>query len=176
MSEENKTNLNVSAGPEPAPAVDQTTLNQDPYAAVCLPENTSLQAEDLAALKQTAAKEKWPVETLQQCLCALEASLQAYVSKQASQHQQQQEKWVCQVQEEFGPDWQTEVSCAVRAADMFGGPELRQLLEETGLGNHPVIVRTFQAVARCISEDITPGGSTAVAEDKTFAQALYGKN
>lgn len=65
---------------------------------------------------------------------------------------------------------------AVRAADAFGGPELRALLERTGLGNHLAIVRTFYEIGKSISEDVLPGGKPAAPQDKTFAEALYGNH
>ena len=55
-----------------------------------------------------------------------------------------------------------------------GFPELRELLQSTGLGNHPVIVRTFNEIGKSISEDCMPGGKPAAVQDKTFAEALYG--
>ena len=65
---------------------------------------------------------------------------------------------------------------AVRAARTYGGEELQTLLKETGLGNHPVIVKTFYAIGRATGEDASTGGPAAAQTDKTFAQALYGAN
>ncbi len=163
-----------SAAPQTAPV--QTTQPQDPYAEIVLPENSLLSAQTLAAFKQTAAKVNLPAEALTQWLSHEENRLQAAAEQAQTQHQTQLENWAHQTQETFGPQWQEEVSKAVRAADTFGGPQLRQLLEETGLGNHPVIVRTFHAVAQRICEDVTPGGVPSATADKTFTQALYGKN
>ncbi len=163
-----------SAAPENAPV--QTTQPQDPYAAIVLPENSLLSPQTLAAFKQTATEVNLPAEALSQWLSHEETRLQAAAEQAAQAQQTQLENWARQTQATFGPRWQEEVSKAVRAADAFGGPQLRQLLEETGLGNHPVIVRTFHAVAQRICEDVTPGGAPGVTADKTFTQALYGKN
>lgn len=170
-----KTDLQASsAAPQTAP--EQTTQPQDPYAEIVLPENSLLSAQTLEAFKQTAADINLPAGALTQWLSREENRLAA-AAEQAQQAQQTQlENWARQTQAAFGPQWQEEVSKAVRAADAFGGPQLRQLLEETGLGNHPVIVRTFHAVAQRICEDVTPGGASSATTDKTFTQALYGKN
>ena len=93
----------------------------------------------------------------------------------AQVQKEQRDVWVQQTQELLGDKWQEEVSRAVRAADVFGGVELRQLLEETGLGNHPAIVRTFAQVGKRIAEDISAAGAPGACADKTFTQALYGK-
>lgn len=97
-----------------------------------------------------------------------------FARQMAKETQAQQQQWVQETQAFFGPHWQQEISLAVRAADTFGGPQLRALLEETGLGNHPVIVRTFNEIGKRISEDVSPGGSSSVCADKTFTEALYG--
>ena len=97
-----------------------------------------------------------------------------FARQTAKENEAQKAQWVQETQSFFGPQWQQEVSLAVRAADAFGGPELRALLEETGLGNHPVIVRTFNEIGKRISEDVSPGGSASAGADKTFTEALYG--
>ncbi len=163
-----------SVAPENAPV--QTAQPQDPYAEIVLPENSLLSAQTLAAFKQTAAEVKLPAGALATWLSREENRLAAEAEKAEQAQQAQLENWARQTQETFGPQWQEEVSKAVRAADAFGGPQLRRLLEETGLGNHPVIVRTFHAVAQRICEDVTPGGASSAPADKTFTQALYGKN
>lgn len=155
---------------------DTQTTPQDPYAEVSLPENSLLSVGTLAAFKQTAAQVKLPAESLQTWLSYEEKRLQAASQEAEKNRREEIENWVRQTQEMFGSQWQEEVSKAVRAADAFGGAPLRQLLEETGLGNHPVIVRTFHAVAQRICEDVMPGGAPSATMDKTFTQALYGKN
>lgn len=171
MSE--NTDLHASSAPQNA---DAQNRSQDPYAAVSVTENSRISPDELAAFKQTAAAVNLPAESLQTWLSYEENRLQAAAEQAARQQRAQQENWARQTQEMFGPAWQAEVSKAVRAADAFGGPQLRQLLEETGLGNHPVMVRTFHAVAQRICEDVTPGGASHAQTDKTFTQALYGKN
>ncbi len=54
---------------------------------------------------------------------------------------------------------------AVRARDQFGTPELKALLDESRLGDHPEVVRLFYKVGMAISEDnFVPGGTkTATA-------------
>ena len=154
----------------------QTEQPQDPYAEVSLPENSSLNAQGLAALKQAACEVNLPVAALQKWVSLEENRSQSLAEKATQQNREQLENWARQTQQAFGPAWQEEVSKAVRAADVFGGPELRKLLEETGLGNHPVMVRTFHTVATRICEDVSAGGAASATTDKTFTQALYGKN
>jgi len=54
---------------------------------------------------------------------------------------------------------------------------LRTLLETTGLGNHPEIIRLLYRAGKAISEDHFVGGSAAVnANPRTLAEKLYGPN
>ena len=162
------TDLNASSAPgNPA----QAAQSQDPYAEIGVAENSPLGAAEVANFKQMAAAVKLPAEALQQWLSYEENRLQ----QTAQRTREEQAHWARQTQALFGSKWQEEISKAVRAANAFGGEELRQLLEKTGLGNHPVIVRTFYAVAQRMSEDVSPGGAPSATTDKTFTQALYGK-
>lgn len=77
---------------------------------------------------------------------------------------------------EFGGDKLPEnISLAKKALDTFGTPELRNLLEETGLGNHPEIIRAFYRAGKAISEDgfIAGGGNPSRKSD---ARSLYAKS
>lgn len=63
---------------------------------------------------------------------------------------------------------------AKRAVERFGTPALKQILNDTGLGNHPELVRTFVKVGRLIAPDtIHPTGQPA-GNKPSVAQRLYG--
>jgi hypothetical protein len=77
-----------------------------------------------------------------------------------------------------GPALAENLSVAKKALDAFGTAELRTLLNESGLGNHPEIVRLFFRAGKAISEDRVVTGSTgqAKAGPKSFsdlADVLY---
>lgn len=65
---------------------------------------------------------------------------------------------------EFGGDKLNEnLAVAKRAMDKFGTPELTKLLNESGMGNHPEIIRAFYRAGKAISEDRFVGGGRASA-------------
>jgi hypothetical protein len=76
---------------------------------------------------------------------------------------------------EFGGEKLTEnLAVAKRALDTFGTPELRTLLNESGLGNHPEIIRAFFRAGKAISEDkFVTAGSGSPKGAKDAANALY---
>ena len=62
---------------------------------------------------------------------------------------------------------------ARKAMQAFASPELKQLLAQTGLGNHPEVIRMFVKAGKSISEDGFVQGGTAVAKPKSAAEILY---
>lgn len=68
------------------------------------------------------------------------------------------------------------LSAAARVFDHYGlkkGEGLRQLLDESGLGNNPEMVRLFARIGNDMAEGSFERGST-VTTPKTAEQALYG--
>jgi hypothetical protein len=60
---------------------------------------------------------------------------------------------------EWGPDYTVKLSQAARAARYFGGEELVSLLNESGLGNNPQLIRAFERAGALLGEDTLKGNS-----------------
>jgi hypothetical protein len=109
--------------------------------------------------------------------------------KQQQQIQLQHTNWINDLKQEFGSAFDQRIDIAKRAVDAFGGQELKQLLNETGLGNNPVVVKMFAKIGANILEDqlvradyektagMTPADAKAVMNNKMldpeFRSALY---
>lgn len=145
------------------------------YAGVELPQEARGREEEFASFKRLAAELKLPEETVKKLVeweagCARDG--------RAVEEKNREEilaGWTAQTKEMFGPFYSREIARALDAAQRFGGEELRLLLDATGLGSHPAVVRTFHEIAKQIGEDVSVGGAAAKTTDKTFAEALYGK-
>lgn len=75
---------------------------------------------------------------------------------------------------EFGGDkLQENLGVAKKAMDAYATQPLKDLLEESGLGNHPEVVRLFYRVGKSISEDrfINGAGTGSQSPD---ARRMYG--
>lgn len=48
------------------------------------------------------------------------------------------------------------------ARDTYGTPELKQLMNDTGLGNHPEVIRFFHKVGATLAQDGIHGGGASV--------------
>lgn len=69
------------------------------------------------------------------------------------------------------------VADAKAAVQRFGGDAATRALNETGLGNHPEIIRMMARIGRAIKEDTLEGaakGEAGKEAPKTLGQALYG--
>ena len=76
--------------------------------------------------------------------------------RQLEAHAQQVQGWVesAKSDKEFGgAKFDENLAVAKKALDAFGSPALRKVLDETGLTNHPDMIRTFWKIGQAISED-----------------------
>ncbi len=165
----------VTVGPESSGV--QTPSSQDSFSYENLQpaDGVSFASADWDTFKSLAAELKLSPEQIEK-LVAFEASCaQRKTQAKLDEKRQQSATWANETRALYGAGLEQEIAFALRAANTFGGPELRTLLEETGLGNHPVIIRTLSGIGRTISEDTSAGGVPSAPQDKTFAQALYGK-
>ena len=64
------------------------------------------------------------------------------------------------LKQEWGDSFNAKADAAFRAAKEFGGQELAGVLQQTGLGNHPVFVKMFAKIGETISEDVARGRSS----------------
>ena len=92
------------------------------------------------------------------------------VSQTQEQAQQFREQSEQQLKKEFGNAYSERIKHASNAVKQFGGDELTQVLDQTGLGNHPAVVKAFAEVGKNLAED-TVGGSAKGEFGRTPDQA-----
>jgi hypothetical protein len=69
---------------------------------------------------------------------------------------EQQKAWVDDAKKDAeigGEKFDQNVSVAVKARDSFGTSEFSEMLDSSGLGNHPEMIRFLNRVGKAISED-----------------------
>src|SRR5699024_3254227 len=74
-----------------------------------------------------------------------------------------------------GAKFDENLAAAEQAVKALATPELKELLDNTGLGNHPEMVRLFVKLSPLVREDqgLSTGG-TRGGESKSRADLLYG--
>lgn len=136
-----------------------------------VPESYELKMPEGVQLDSAAAEEFTAIAKelkLDQAAAQKLADIGAKMAtRQAEAHAQLVETWTEQVKtdKEIGGDkLDQNLGIARKAIDTFGSPELKALLNSTGLGNHPEVVKLAFKVGKAISEDRFVQGSPKGAE------------
>lgn len=138
-----------------------------------LPEGMAL--DKSAADSLTAfAKEQGIKPAEAQKLAAIGAQM---VQRQQEAHAQTVSTWIEQVKtdKEIGGDKFDATLATSRAAmETFGTPELKDVLNATGLGNHPALVKFFYQVGKRVSQDEhVNGNGSPNAGEKDPAKIMF---
>lgn len=91
----------------------------------------------------------------------------------ADAFRQQVEDWAAEVKADKELGAPENLAVAVKAVDTFGSPELKSLLNSTGMGNHPEVVRFMLQVGKAISEDKVITGKAPEGKPRDPASVLY---
>ncbi len=131
-----------------------------------VPETYDLKMPEGVELDQAAAAEFTAIAKelkLDQAAAQKLADVGAKMAqRQVEAHAKLVESWAEQVKtdNEIGGDKLAEnLGVARKALEAFGTPGLRDVLNATGLGNHPEVIRAFYKVGKAISEDRFVGGA-----------------
>jgi hypothetical protein len=95
---------------------------------------------------------------------------------QAAAFEQVQTEWVAKAKAdpELGGDkFDANLAVAKKAIDRFAAPDFKTYLNETGLGNHPEMLRMLLKVGQAISEDKHVASNQGNAKARDAAKTLY---
>lgn len=108
---------------------------------------------------------------------ALQQALEEHLRQQQAEAQRLAEEWreaILADKELGGARLRETTHLAALAMDHYGNKEFRELLEHTGLGNHPVLVRAFRDLGRKLAEDSPAQGRPAGTPEDILAK-MYPK-
>lgn len=164
-------------GDKPAEAKTEAKPEGAPeeYADFTSPEGMDLDTEVLGDLKSIAKELNLPQAQAQK-IVDLGVRLQ---QKQAESWTAQIEKWVGEVKsdKEIGGDKLPEnLSIAKKAIDSFGNPQIKALLDSSGLGNNPDVIKMFVNIGKAISEDGFVSGNKNAGTKQSLENRLYGNS
>ena len=155
-----------AAGTTATAPTDATSAQDTKPTEPVVPEAYDLKMPEGVELDQAATTEFTAIAKelkLDQAAAQKLADIGAKMAqRQADAHAQLVETWTEQVKtdKEIGGDKLAEnLGVARKAIDTFGSPELKALLNSTGLGNHPEVVKLAFKVGKAISEDGFVSGS-----------------
>ena len=136
------------------------------------PEGTQFDDAVIGAFSEVAKELNLPQDQAQKVLDKMAPVIAA---RQIEQIQAASTEWAeaAKTDKEFGGDKLAEnLGTAKKALDALATPELRTLLEESGLGNHPEVIRVFYRAGKAISEDRFVSGQ-AGKTNQGDARRLY---
>lgn len=126
-----------------------------------LPEGYELNQEVSEEFTAYARELNLPQDKAQAAVSMGVKLLENAQAKQAEAYAQQISAWRNEVtndKEIGGPALAENLSYAAKVLDTYA-PDLRAVLDETGLGNHPAFVKAFVKIGKAISEDRLVGGA-----------------
>jgi len=160
-----------TTGEQPKPESEKPTPEPIEYTDFVLPDgfeyDQAIAADFKSVAKELGLKQDQAQKLVDFYAKQYQAQVQAF--------QKQIQDWAEQAKKDpviGGADFDKNIGVAVKALDKFGTPELRQVLDNTGLGNHPEVIKFFYNVGKAISEDGFIEGSRKDAP-KSAAEILY---
>ena len=192
MAEEQESTENGAGGEEQAPGAPAgdageggTILAGDPGEAPAeapvVPEQYEFTMPEGMELDEAAAKAAGEVfkelGLTQEQADKLTALRVAEQQANAKAFEAQQQAWAQELQNDpdiGGEQLAANAAIARRAVDKLGDDGLRQLLNETGIGNNPSLFRAFLKMGRLMSEDSGVAEASAQsAPEPNMARRLY---
>jgi hypothetical protein len=148
----------------------------DEYADFKMPEGVQLD-DSLMTDALPLFKEMGLTQDAAQKLVDFQASrVQAEAQKQVDAFNQLKTEWREQSanDKEFGGDaFDENVKFAQAAVNKFGTPELKQLMEDYGVGNHPEMLRFMVKVGKLTAEDVPGSDGVVGSAKKDIVSTLY---
>lgn len=136
-----------------------------------LPEGVELDAKSMDEFKAMAKELKLPKEAAQKMVDLAAQREQARIET----HAKTVADWAESVKadKEIGGDKLAANLAVARKALELGPPELKDLLNASGLGNHPAVVKWALAVGKALSEDNFVPAGNPVDVQGSIASRLY---
>lgn len=161
-----------------APSAEAKPASEVKY-ELKLPDGSPLDPGIISDLT-TFAKEKGIAPEIAQAILEKQhAATQGYAERINKEFEAQKKQWVAQVQgdkEIGGEAFKGNVEIAHRALKAFASDEFVSILESTGLGNHPELVRVFYRIGKQMADDKLVTGSAPGGGKKSPSELLYGKS
>lgn len=169
----------TTEGTKTETSTDSTQTTETKTDEVKVPESYELQMPEGIELDKAAAEEFTTIakelkldQATAQKLADIAAKQQ---QRQVEEHTKLVESWVEQVKSDKdigGDKLEENLGIARKALETFGTPELRDVLNASGLGNHPEVIRAFVKAGKAISEDRFVTGA-AKGNDTDPAKKLF---
>ena len=173
--------------PDPATAEATPPSEQKPDGApekyeFTFPEGVAVDTDTLQKFEPVLKELGLPNDKAQKLADVLLSVRQAEAQAQQERWGEQLKTWESEVRadkEIGGQKFDENLKAAQSALARFGSPELKQLLDSTGLGSHPELIRLCTKIGKAMAEDtFVPGSGSAAAPvtEATFYPTMQTKS
>jgi hypothetical protein len=155
----------------------EVTGAPEEYAEFEVAEGVALDETTLGEFKGVAKDLNLPQESAQKLVDLATQMSQRWADQFTNQVTETRQGWLdaSKADKEFGGDKLGEsLATAKRAIDAYGTPELTQLLNETGIGNHPEVIRFMARAGKGVTETgVVKADQTATGAPASLAERMY---
>lgn len=166
------TTLTTAAPDAPASAPTTTTAKPPEKYDLKLPDGTPLDSSEIEKTADYARERGLSNDAAQELLRRDHEAVMGYIDRAKEQVAQ----WASQAQadKEIGGDaFAGNVETAKRFFDRFGSPALKKALNDTGLGNHPELIRLGLKAGKAMADDSFVKGGGSPETKKSPAEVAY---
>lgn len=160
---------NKGSDAEPKPSTPDVVDDKTEFT---IPDGMKIDEKRMASFK-SVAKELGLTKEQAQKLVDMDAQ---NIQNADNAFREMQKKWKEETMKELGENAEQKLGEAAAAFKRFGDEEFVKLLKDSGLENHPAMVRVFRNIGSKLAVDTTVSAtSNGVKSTMTFEEALYGK-
>lgn len=173
---ETTTEATAEAKPDQAKPDDKPQGAPEEYAEFTLPEGYAMDADLAGDLKAEAKAMNLTQEQAQKLADLGAKQMQKFQAMQVDAMEKASETWVAEAKadKEFGGEkFEENLGFASKAMAEFGTPELRTLLNQSRMGNHPELIRFMIRAGKAISDDKFDAGRGKRPDTQTQADRLF---
>ena len=179
-SQDDKANSSQGDDKNQSEGKTDNTGAPESYSDFTVPDGYQIPDEALSAIKEFAKASNLTQEQAQQSVDMhmkfMQQSEQAQTEAQAEALSDLKQTWInkTKADKELGGDKHDEkLAIARKALDQFGNDELINVLERSGIGHHPELIRAFYNVGQKISEDKIISGNNPTNTKPELSKTLY---
>jgi hypothetical protein len=161
--------------PADKPTDEKPVGAPEKYEPFKAPEGVVLDAKGLDTFTTVAKELNLNQDQAQKLVDFQTGFAQSIQEQSAANFKQQQKEWADQTKKDLGADADKQLAYAAQARDKFA-PEksdLREILNKTGLANHPAVIKHFISIGKTIGEDGFTPGKPAADKDASAGSVMY---
>ena len=162
---------------EPTDEPKEETKEPIEYKEFTMPEGIEIEPESMGKFQEWASRNNLSQEAAQEAIDIQTALMRKAVTYMAAQRESMIEGWkedTLKLDDFKGDAGLKNIEASAKALKNIAGDGFMELLDQSGLGNHPEMVKLGLAVHNLTKEDSYVPGGAPTSKPQTLEEALYG--